>query len=264
MIVAWEPLWPYRAVLAVDARNFSDLTSKQMQQINADIQQVLAQALTSIGLSAHWRVRMFGQHTGDGYVAGMDPEVLPALVTCFPGALHETLVDWRRAHVGNTPLQLRVSVHVGPLPDSGLGVPMVDTHRMLDDDALRRLLARTDPHITTTAVIISERVYEDVFGSGCTLEQPGQAFVRHLAKVKKFARPSWLHLPGFDWGLADPGLFELPEGAGDRSPGSALESKPALPGIQFHQHGNGSNVQGYYQNFHNNKFGVGEGRTDVE
>jgi hypothetical protein len=117
-------------VLAVDARNFSTPTSKQMQQINADIQQVLAQALTSIGLSAHWRVRMFGQHTCDGYVAGRDPKVLPAFVTRFPGALYETLVGWRWAHVGKTSLQLQVSVHVGPLPDSGLGVPMVDTHRM--------------------------------------------------------------------------------------------------------------------------------------
>lgn len=253
MTVAWEPLWPYRAVLAVDARNFSDRTSRQMQVINTDIPDVLARALTSVGLSAHWQRRMFGQHSGDGYVAGLDPEVLPALVTCVPQALHASLVEWRHAHPGETPLQLRVSVHVGPLPVTGLGVPMVETHRMLDDDALRGLLARADPRLTTTAVIVSDRVYEDVFGSGCTLDGPGQGFVRHLAKVKKFARPTWLHVPGLDWGLADPSLFERPK---EPDGGSlAPDAQPPKPGIQFNQFGDGTNVQGNHVSFQNNRFG---------
>ena len=51
-----------------------------------------AKALTAVGLSGRWERRMFGQHTGDGYVAGMEPEVLPGLVGMFPGRSAASLV----------------------------------------------------------------------------------------------------------------------------------------------------------------------------
>ncbi|WYB30159.1 hypothetical protein V6574_09045 [Streptomyces sp. SM1P] len=70
MVPSWKPLWPYRAVLAVDARNFSALDSTGMQQVNADIQPLLAEALDAVDVSAQWERRVFGQHSGDGYVAG--------------------------------------------------------------------------------------------------------------------------------------------------------------------------------------------------
>ncbi|MFG2909179.1 hypothetical protein ACGF13_29445 [Kitasatospora sp. NPDC048286] len=249
MLPSWEPLWPYRAVLAVDARNFGTLTSRDMQRVNADIPQLLAKALSTSNVSAHWERRVFGQHTGDGYVAGVEPEALPALVACFPGALRDELANRRAERPHETPLQLRVSIHVGPLPVSGLGVPMVQTHRLLDDQALRDLLARANPAITSTAVIISQRVHEDVFESGCIGGDAltGQ-FVPHLVRVKTFQRPAWLHIPGFDWGLADPAIFEQGNGpgpapsadeAGDRPPQPA---SPGSTGASFTQHGQ-KNVQ---------------------
>ncbi|MBK3545586.1 hypothetical protein [Streptomyces sp. MBT60] len=226
MVPSWKPLWPYRAVLAVDARNFSALDSTGMQQVNADIQPLLAEALDAVDVSAQWERRVFGQHSGDGYVAGVNPEVLPGLVGCFPGALRAALARRRAGKPAGQPLQLRVSVHVGPLPDSGLGVPMVHTHRLLDDDALRAVFNRADPEITNTVMIISQRVYEDVFESGCVNGDvlSGQ-FTRHLAKVKKFRQPSWIHIPGFDWRLADPEIFE----AVDDGPSTAAPAWPAAP-----------------------------------
>ncbi|AXK35751.1 hypothetical protein DVA86_27075 [Streptomyces armeniacus] len=253
MLPSWEHLWPYRAVLAVDARNFSALNSKDMQQVNSDIPPLLAEALSASNVSAHWERRMFGQHTGDGYVAGMDPEVLPALVGCFPNALRDALVRRRAKIPTGAPLQLRVSIHVGPLPPSGLGVPMVHTHRLLDDDSLRTVLNRANPDITNTAVIVSERVYEDVFESGCVNGDslPDQ-FARHLVKVKKFQQPAWVHIPGFDWGLADPDIFERPdstdpEGQSQNISASVSSPQPmsAAPGsVAFNQHGAGG-VQAY-------------------
>ncbi|MFB6788705.1 hypothetical protein ACFCWT_18780 [Streptomyces olivaceus] len=259
----WSRLWPYRAVLAVDARNFSSNTSTVMQQINADIQQVLDRSLTSIGLSGDWQRRCFPQHTGDGYVAGMDAEVLPALVGCFPEALQAGLREWRHAHPRLAPLQLRVSVHVGPLPDDGLGVPMVHTHRLLDDQALRNLLARAaDPEITNTAVIISERVYEDVFESGLsTGGTVADQFAARFVRVKTFARPARLHVPGLDWGLADRSIFEVPEppGTGDGPTGPSPTVPPGAPakggGVSFNQYGPGG-TQGVNPTIHNN-FGGG-------
>ncbi|GLW54837.1 hypothetical protein [Kitasatospora phosalacinea] len=218
MLPSWELLWPYRAVLAVDARNFGTLTSREMQQVNADIQRLLARALNSINVSAHWEYRSFGQHTGDGYVAGVDPEILPALVGCFPSALHEELTKRRAERPHERPLQLRASIHVGPLPSSGLGEPMVHTHRLLDDPVLRELLARANPEITNTVVIISQRVHEDVFQSGCIggSALAGQ-FAPHLVKVKAFEQPAWVHVPGIDWRLADPAVFGT--GADEPDPG---------------------------------------------
>ncbi|WP_331767231.1 hypothetical protein [Embleya sp. NBC_00896] len=255
MTPSWEQLWPYRAVLAVDARNFSAHTGKVMQQVNADIQQLLARALTTIGLSGRWERRMFGQHTGDGYVAGLDPEVLPGLVGCFPDALREALSARRKEHPGQPPLQLRVSIHVGPLPNSGLGVPMVHTHRLLDDQALRSLLARANPEVTNTAVIISQRAYEDVFDSGCaTGETVAGQFARRLVKVKTFEQPAWLHVPGLDWGLADPAIFETPDGvpaAGTPQPTTAPEAAKAVsPGVTFNNHGDHGTF-GVDQTIHN-------------
>ncbi|MFD7340183.1 hypothetical protein ACFV98_29910 [Streptomyces violascens] len=260
MLPSWEPLWPYRAVLAVDARNFSALDSKGMQQVNADIQPLLAQALSASNVSAHWERRMFGQHTGDGYVAGMDPEVLPALVGCFPDALRQALARRRADAPASTRLQLRVSIHVGPLPHSGLGVPMVHTHRLLDDDALRAVLNRANPEITNTVVIISQRVYEDVFESGCVNGDvlPDQ-FVRHLARVKKFQQPAYVHIPGFDWRLADPDIFEPLDTTNTVAtqlasvPGAPPQETSPAPGtVNFSHHGE-RGIQAYH-------FGTGRGQ----
>lgn len=266
MLPSWEPLWPYRAVLAVDARNFSALDSKGMQQVNADMQPLLSEALSASNVSAHWERRVFGQHAGDSYVAGMDPEVLPALVGCFPDALRQALARRRAAAPASTPLQLRVSIHVGPLPHTGLGVPMVHIHRLLEDDALRALLNRANPEITNTAVIISQRVYEDVFESGCLNGEvlPDQ-FMQHLVKVKKFEQPAYVHIPGFDWRLADPDIFE-PLGTTDAAtgqmtpaPGPSPQPASAPPGTVNFSHSGEHGTQAYNLQAHNN-FDTGRGQ----
>ncbi|MFC4332029.1 hypothetical protein ACFPC0_30550 [Streptomyces andamanensis] len=216
-----------------------------MQQLNADIPPLLSQALSASNVSAHWERRVFGQHTGDGYVAGMDPEVLPALVGCFPAALRQSLARRRADAPARAPLQLRVSIHVGPLPTSGLGVPMVHTHRLLDDNSLRSVLSRGNPEITNTVVVISQRVYEDVFESGCVNgDVLPEQFMRRLVKVKKFQQPAFVHIPGFDWRLADPDIFE-PIGTTDMAteqlaPGPGVPPQGAPPArgtVNLNHHG---------------------------
>jgi hypothetical protein len=247
----WWRLWPYRAVLAVDARNFSSNTSVRMQQINTSIPRLLAQALTEIGLGTEWEHRQFGQHTGDGYVAGVPPETLPGLIGGFPARLHQQLRDWQHEHPTHTPLQLRVSVHVGPLPVNGLGGPMVHTHRLLDDDQLRTILSRADPHLTTLAMVISQRVYEDVFTSGLATGMTAAThFKQHLVRVKTFAQPAWIHVPGLDWGLADPALFDIPSSEQEPDAPARRDTPPLRAGrITMTSNGPGATWQGQTMDF---------------
>ncbi len=233
----WDRLPPCRAVLAVDARNFSAHTSKVMQELNPEIQHLLTMALDDIGLAASWEAREFGQHTGDGYVAGLQQEVLPGLVGPFPTALQRRLAERNAEHRGRTPLQLRVSIHAGPLPDSGLGVPMVHTHRLLDDAALRELLARANPEITFAAFVVSQRVYEDVFESDCNIGDVHRGhYVRYIAKVKSFEQPAWLHVPGLDWSLADPALFGGPADS-EATQKADKSATRAMPAVTFNSQG---------------------------
>jgi hypothetical protein len=251
----WDRLPSYRAVLAVDARNFSSLTSTTMREVNTGIREVLAQALNAIGLEADWREHKFGQHTGDGYIGGLDPRVLPGLVGSFPQALSLALRQWKVSERAAEPVQLRVSVHVGPLDDTGIGDPMVHTHRLLDEGLLRRLLDRADPKVTNTAVIISDRVYEDVFRSGvATGRTVASQYLERIAKVKTFERPAWVHIPGLDWRLVDPEILETrpaPTSTTDAQPPAPPEGGAAVPGgVTFRQTGNGQQVQGYHVTAH--------------
>jgi hypothetical protein len=250
MNAGWELLWPYRAVLAVDAANFSAQSSKVMGEINADIQRLLASALGDIGLAGVWQRRQFGAHTGDGYLAGLEPETLPGLVGAFPESLRRQLIDHQDRRPDLPALQLRVSIHVGPLKDTGLGDPMVHTHRLLDDGLLRRLLKRADPKLTPTAVIISNRVYEDVFRSGLeTGAARDSDFRRRIAKVKTFEQPAWVHVPGLDWGLVDKSLVEELDvrdaGGVSPVPEPAAPSSAASAGVVMNQTGGHQPVQGY-------------------
>lgn len=241
------PLWnseklnPYRAVVAVDARDFSSLDSDGMATVNEDVLLLLSKAMSAVGLGS-WEKRYFAQHTGDGYVAGVDPEHLPALVSCLPRALNNVLRGHPRPD--GRPLQLRLSVHVGPLPDSGIGDPMVETHRLLDDARLRGLLSRATPELTSLAMIVSERAYEDVFRSGClTNGAQKEEFTHCLVRVKSFEKPAWVHVPGLDWGLADPELL-LTKPSQTPTDASAEQVDPKKPaGSKFNAKGNGTIIQ---------------------
>lgn len=255
VIQGWTPLWEDRAVVAVDARNFGSLDSASMQAVNVGIQVLLKEAMEEIGLTTEWEHREFGQHTGDGYVAGLPPQCLPGIIGCFPASLHRALLGWQHDHPGELPLQLRVSVHRGPLPASGLGVPMVETHRLLDDRSVRTLLARSDPRITTLAMIISQRVYEDVFNSGCATGGTIAAnFALQLAKVKTFSQPAWLHVPGLDWGLADPGMFDTSDTPASQESASTMENGSGTAKVSFHQHGTGPTWMAQNQDFRGSDF----------
>jgi hypothetical protein len=132
--------------------------------------------------------------------------VLPFLLSPFLGALHETLAekdDSLRAISRGTRLRLRVSINIGPVPDSGdelrdrIGHPMNTTFRLLDSGPVKNALKGSNPDVTLMAVIVSQRVFDDVIHAGYTPALHPDQLEQVTAEVqgKDFAEPAWLYVP---------------------------------------------------------------------
>ncbi|WP_017624436.1 hypothetical protein [Nocardiopsis chromatogenes] len=177
-----KPMPPYRAVLAVDAEKFSRTSSMNQRLLNNSIQDALETAFRDCGLAGLWENASFPQHTGDGYVVGVDPEHLALLINPLMGELQEVLADMQPilAYEDRTlSLRLRAAIGLGPLPDSGgeergdgIGSAMTETHRILDSAPLRRALKAGNPDVTYLVAGLSSRVYEDAVLGGYVALNP--------------------------------------------------------------------------------------------
>ncbi|MFD9963967.1 hypothetical protein [Amycolatopsis sp. NPDC058986] len=194
---------PYHAVLSVDVKNFSGVTPADHYALTELIPTILERAFERADHAAVWADRRFPAGRGDGFVVGFRPESLPILVGPFLDALQDELAYHHRMRLGRTgePTRLRVSVAVGPLTDSGnarlgdgSGAAMIETHRLLDCEPVRQLLASSDPEVTFVAAVLSARVYEDVVLSGYAAKAPGE-FVRVPVSVKSYMGDAYLHVP---------------------------------------------------------------------
>jgi len=162
---------PYRAVVVVDVKNFTDISSAYQPLIHRQIPEVLKLAFDRSGLAEQWAGKEFPSSTGDGYIAGIPPSKLPMLIDPFIGNLQEALADadrTLRAVDRSLRMRMRLSIHVGPLPDEGIGKPMNDTHRLLDSEPVRAALNKSSPDVTFVAAIISDRAYQDAVAEGFT------------------------------------------------------------------------------------------------
>lgn len=185
----------YTAILAVDAKGFTELPAVRHAPVSEMISATVDQALATAGLGDLRDNRFFSANTGDGVVLGFAPARLPYILWPFLDILDGMLAE-RNGSVGAPILRLRASVNVGPLPVSGAagdgnGTPRNDTHRLLDSRELKELLVSSDEETTHLVAIISQRVYEDVVLGGytglppdrCTriTDGPAQVFVVWLA-----------------------------------------------------------------------------------
>ncbi|MER7015908.1 hypothetical protein ABT324_31115 [Saccharopolyspora sp. NPDC000359] len=215
---------PYRTVFAVDAKGFSDAPSAHQEQLGQEIPQLLEQALAQCNLSRLWETRVFGASTGDGYYFGVEAVDTPFLVDPLLGELQDVLEAHDgvvRARSRDLRMRLRASIHVGPIPDSGLATPMNETHRLLDSQPVRDVLSKSDPDTTFLAVILSQRVVTDVVEAEYTKLRRTQ-FKRNAVTVKNFHDIGWLYIPCPSVPLDELGHIE----GVSRADTSELESKP--------------------------------------
>ncbi|WP_155060068.1 hypothetical protein [Streptomyces blattellae] len=200
---------PYRGIVAVDAKDFTGYPSIEHGAISRAIPQLLQQAFERAGIADVWNDQRFPASTGDGYVFGFDPAWMPYAIHPWLHTLQDVLTEFTVHSTGAVRIRLRVSLHIGPLQDSGdefggNGTPRNDTHRLLDSRPVKAILAASNENITQVAAILSDRCYQDAVVSGYTGRHPDH-FIEVPATVegKRFDQRAWLYVPAPSGNLYD-------------------------------------------------------------
>ncbi|MGC5345049.1 hypothetical protein [Streptomyces sp. DT171] len=250
-----RPLPPYRALFAVDAKDFTGLPAVQHGPVSRLIPELVDQALERAGLHELRDAKRFPANTGDGVVFGFEPALLPFVLWPFLGVLDDILGAYNRQCVGPR-IRLRASVHVGPLPDidepgDGNGTARNDTHRLLDSRPVKAILAAGSEQVTHLAAVISQRVYEDVVLGAYTGLHPDRCVeVPATVEGKNFSQRAWLYVPSPSGNLVQAGVRPREEPvARTDTPSADQETVPAArSGTQYSgntQHlGEGAAVMG--------------------
>ncbi|WP_017975252.1 hypothetical protein [Actinopolyspora halophila] len=235
-------LGEHTGILAVDVRGFGEHNTAQQQRIVDLLPDVLRQTARRANLAELWEGRLFRAFRGDGYLVGVRPDLLGAVVDKFFDALQTEL----RHHLGEfrkegIEVRLRTSLHLGPVrsfdalvADSPAGKVMVDTGRMVDAGAVRALLDRSDPNVTLVASVLSSAVMEHVVRAGKTTRQPSE-FVEAPLRVdtKEYSGTGYLRVPVASGELLSSGLLHgQPEGDAESAPESESgERVTAVPEV---------------------------------
>jgi hypothetical protein len=69
----------FRALLVVDAEKFSGHRDRELRGVHMEIRRVLKEACTRSGLGETWANVKFMESTGDGVLAALPHEAIPAL-----------------------------------------------------------------------------------------------------------------------------------------------------------------------------------------
>ncbi|MFF7192771.1 hypothetical protein ACFZAM_03530 [Streptomyces sp. NPDC008079] len=236
-----RPLPPYRALLAVDAKDFTGLPSVLHAPVSELIPELVDRALEKAELKDLRDAKRFPASTGDGIVFGFDPIHLPYVLWPFLPVLDEILGQYNSSEVGPR-IRLRASVHVGPVPDAdapgdGNGTPRNDTHRLLDSRQVKAMLANASEQTTHVVAILSNRVYEDAVIGGYTQLHPDRCTeVPATVDGKNFAQRAWLYVPSPSGNLLSAGVparEELKEAPSADSADAAVgaPAASATPGV---------------------------------
>ncbi|WP_051712525.1 hypothetical protein [Spirillospora albida] len=190
----------FRALLVVDAEKFSAHRDAQLPELHMRIRHALEAACTASGLGETWRAVRFMESTGDGILATLPHEYIPALIDPFPRRLQETLASSaaeRRAR--GLRLRLRVALHFGLVDDErpdapGISTATIDVNRLLDAAPLRDALGTSDPEVTFVAFLLSAELFTTYVAGGRTGLRESQV-TPVTVKVKQYERPAYLYVP---------------------------------------------------------------------
>ncbi|WP_431775267.1 hypothetical protein [Streptomyces cucumeris] len=185
---------PYRRLcLAADVEQYSRFDTRTQSAVQSELVRMLDEAAALTGLD---RAAWTRQPQGDLEFAVL-PEATPedAVLGPFVHHLAVRLGD-RNARPAAQRLRLRMAVDTGVVADAALGhagPAPVAVARFVNAPQLRAVLAA----LTTAdlAVIVSDRLYQDVVRSGRPDLDPAQ-YVRAHVRVKEFGGYGWIRVPG--------------------------------------------------------------------
>ncbi|MFI2203529.1 hypothetical protein ACH47Z_22670 [Streptomyces sp. NPDC020192] len=227
----------HRLCLAADVEQYGRLDTRAQSAVQADLVRVLDEAARLSGLH---RTAWARQPQGDQEFA-----VLPAgtreSVVLDPFVRHLTAALAAVNAHRTTRVRLRLAVDAGVVSDAALGhagPAPVAVARYLDAPQLKAVLAA----LTTTdlAVIVSDRLYQDVVRLGQNGLDPGR-YVKVHVQAKEFAGYGWIHVPGHAPDELRP-LIE--QGRGPDLPAAGRTGRAALTQYVHHGAAVGGDVSG--------------------
>ncbi|MFK4107739.1 hypothetical protein [Streptomyces sp. NPDC002176] len=183
----------HRLCLAADVEHYSRLDTRTQSAVQSELVRMLDEAAALTGLDrATWK----RQPQGDLEFAVL-PEATPedAVLGPFVHHLAVRLRD-RNARPAAQRVRLRMAVDTGVIADAALGhagPAPVAVARYVNAVQLKAVLAALTA--ADLAVIVSDRLYQDVVRSGRPDLDPEQ-YVRAHVRVKEFGGYGWIHVPG--------------------------------------------------------------------
>ncbi len=197
-----------RLCLAADVEQYSRLDTRTQSAVQSELVRMLDEAAALTGLD---RAAWARQPQGDLEFAVL-PDSTPedAVLGPFVHHLAVRLRD-RNARPAAQRIRLRMAVDTGVVADAALGhagPAPVAVARYVNAPQLKAVLATLTA--ADLAVIVSDRLYQDVVRSGRRDLDPAQ-YARVHVRVKEFGGYGWIRVPGHAWDDVRSAVAEAPE-----------------------------------------------------
>jgi hypothetical protein len=188
----------YRALLGVDVIESASTAPHLLPQVPTVLETLLAGGMHAAGVPREDAVD--AQYTGDGWLYAFPTALLGQAVDLGP-ALAPIVAEHNRWN--KLELRLRLAVDVGPLPDGrGFHPANIARARLLEAPAFkalaRRCMAERPDGSMSTAIIVSDAVYQDVFRHDWARHARPTDFAELAVTNKEFTARAWVAVPGFD------------------------------------------------------------------
>jgi hypothetical protein len=187
----------FRMLLAIDIQGYSRRTPRLQVAAQLDLLDAMDRAAEAAGLD---RNSWSQQVAGDGVLSVLPADAdIVTVVGVFAPALERMLAVLRETAGPERRVRVRLALHHGamiigwPAVLGPAGHAPVVVSRLLDARPVRRYL--DDHEERNVALIVSDRIFRDVVGSGlCAL--PPASFVQVRAVIKGIPYEGYLHDPG--------------------------------------------------------------------
>jgi hypothetical protein len=188
----------FRTLLGVDVIDSARTAPHLLPQVPTVLETLVGAGMDGVGISRDDALDV--QFTGDGWLYAFPSRHLGRVVDL--GRTLDAIVaehnKWNKLE-----LRLRLAVEVGPLPDGpGFHPSNIARARLLEAPAFkalaRRCIAERPDGSMSTAMIISDAVFQPLFRGDHTRVARASDFARLPVTNKEFVSSAWVAVPGFD------------------------------------------------------------------